>query len=141
MEHIKIKRIFDNGVQTIGKLKAENKEGKVFKCLTMELPYLNNERRISCIPKGEYWIKEHESPKFGFCYKVYDKDQVSEVAGRSEILIHLGNYHRDTLGCILPGASAMFIDSDDYLDVSQSGNTTRALINHMEGSEFKLIIE
>lgn len=143
MKHIIIKRLFDNEAQTISKLKATNKKGEIFKCLTLELPWEGNQRRVSCIPKGEYWVKFHTSPKFGTCMKVYDKDQVSEVKSRSQILIHKGNYHRDTLGCILPGASALFIDSDDYLDVSQSGATMKALMSHMddEFNEFKLIIE
>lgn len=84
---------------------------------TLELPFKNNEKDISCIPDGEYIVKKHKSPKFGDCLKVYDIDGISEVKGRSDILIHKGNsvrdftdkdgfnWKKDSSGCILVGTS------------------------------------
>jgi hypothetical protein len=66
-------------------------------CVTLEDKWRNNERMISCIPKGKYVIKRHKSPKFGECFKV------ENVPNRSEILIHAGNTDADTHGCILLG--------------------------------------
>lgn len=65
--------------------------------LTLEDLWRNNERMVSCIPAGTYTVKRHVSPKFGNCFRVED------VPGRSEILIHAGNTHVDTHGCILLG--------------------------------------
>jgi hypothetical protein len=65
---------------------------------TMENPWLDNERNISCIPEGTYKAVRHISPKYGGCFKVLD------VPNRSDILIHPGNYERDTKGCILLGS-------------------------------------
>lgn len=65
--------------------------------VTLEDAWRHNERMVSCIPVGTYKVKRHVSPKFGACFRVED------VPGRSEILIHAGNTHVDTHGCILLG--------------------------------------
>ena len=65
--------------------------------VTLEDAWRDNERLVSCIPKGKYVIKRHKSPKFGECFKVQN------VPDRSDILIHAGNTHIDTHGCILLG--------------------------------------
>lgn len=69
--------------------------------LTLELPWKENQRRVSCIPAGGYQIKRHISPKFGEVFKVMD------VEGRDEILIHAGNYLSDIQGCILIGKNVI----------------------------------
>ena len=65
--------------------------------VTLEDKWRDNERMVSCIPTGAYKVMRHISPKFGECFKVID------VPDRSEILIHAGNTHKDTHGCILLG--------------------------------------
>lgn len=64
---------------------------------TLELPYLNNQRNISCIPTGTYKLLKHTSPKFKECFLL------ENVKDRGNILIHAGNYTKDTQGCILVG--------------------------------------
>lgn len=66
-------------------------------CVTLELPWLENKRMISCIPEGHYYCKRVNSPKFG------DTFEVMEVPERSHILFHKGNLADDTHGCILTG--------------------------------------
>ncbi|GMO62199.1 MAG: hypothetical protein Ta2D_08510 [Rickettsiales bacterium] len=66
---------------------------------TLELPYLNNQRNISCIPEGIYIVKKNFSNKFGWCFRL------SNPVNRSDILIHSGNKITDTSGCILIGKS------------------------------------
>ena len=66
-------------------------------CLTLEREWRNNERNISCIPRGEYVCKRIESPKFGSTFEICD------VPGRSHILFHSGNIEDDTHGCIITG--------------------------------------
>lgn len=50
-----------------------------------------------CIPEGCYRAELRPHPKHGVCYELVD------VPGRTSILIHWGNFQRDTEGCILVG--------------------------------------
>ena len=82
---------FPNG--TNGQLKCE---GKLI-CNTIELPWKNNETRVSCIPEGEYYIRKRYSPKFKWHLEVMD------VQNRSLILFHPANNALQELhGCIAP---------------------------------------
>ena len=63
---------------------------------TVERPWKGNSVNVSCIPKGTYLCKNnHDSPKFGKTISV------TGVVGRSHILMHVGNFVDDSLGCIL----------------------------------------
>ncbi len=76
-----------------------------FSCYTGELPWKNNKVKKSCIPTGRYVCRIRQSPKYG---KVF---WLTDVKGRTYVLIHAGNYSGDvdkglkthTLGCILLG--------------------------------------
>ena len=69
----------------------------VRQCFTIELPWLNNQRRISCIPEGRYQLQKRYSPKFKWHIEVL------EVKGRSGILIHPANDAlKELKGCIPP---------------------------------------
>ena len=84
---------------TIGKLYLD---GEMF-CYTLELPYLDNQRSISCIPEGQYKVRlrtAKESSSRDYLHLL-----VQDVEGRSYILVHIGNTARDTRGCILVGQS------------------------------------
>ena len=70
-------------------------------CFTVELPWLDNARGKSCIPAGTYPLRWVDSPKFG------RRLQVCDVPGRTHILIHAGNFQRNTDGCILPNTAVM----------------------------------
>ena len=89
---------------------------------TVELPWKNNERRVSCIPPGTYTAIVHNSPKFGPSLWIQD------VPGRSEILIHPANFWHDLLGCIAPGEDHLHIDKDGSLDVNKSRNTMNRIL-------------
>lgn len=66
-------------------------------CYTIELPWLKNQRRISCIPEGTYVLKKRFSQKFGWHLHLID------VPGRQFILIHpANNAKKELLGCIAP---------------------------------------
>jgi hypothetical protein len=66
-------------------------------CYTIELPWLGNQRRISCIPEGEYLLQLRFSPKFKWHFLLMD------VPGRDLILIHPANDAKlELLGCIAP---------------------------------------
>jgi hypothetical protein len=66
-------------------------------CYTIELPWLGNQRRISCIPEGEYILQKRFSPKFKWHLHLMN------VPGRDLILIHRANdAKKELLGCIAP---------------------------------------
>lgn len=75
---------------------------------TLELPWLNNRNKISCIPQGLYNVTTHNSLDHP------DTFEILCVPGRKNILLHIGNYacdvplgkkiHKsDTQGCVLVG--------------------------------------
>lgn len=66
-------------------------------CKTIELPWLNNRPRISCIPTGRYQLRKRYSPRFAWHFEVVG------VPGRRYILIHPANNAAVELkGCIAP---------------------------------------
>jgi hypothetical protein len=68
-----------------------------FQCYTIELPWVNNLPRRSCIPEGRYELKKRYSPKFK------DHLLVKGVPGRSLVLLHPANDALTELkGCIAP---------------------------------------
>jgi hypothetical protein len=78
---------------TNGKLDCEGR----FVCYTIELPWLNNAKKVSCIPEGEYVLKERYSKKFRWHIEVAD------VENRSFILFHpANNAQKELNGCIAP---------------------------------------
>lgn len=100
---LKLKRIYLEKYTT-GRLDLYNDNDKIILSLyTLESPFKNNKKNISCIPDGDYVIKKHYSPIFKECIKVYDIDGISEVKDRSDIFIHAGNCFNDTKGSILVG--------------------------------------
>ena len=78
---------------TNGKLECE---GKLI-CNTIELPWKNNERKVSCVPEGKYFLSKRFSKKHHWHI------EVRNVAGRSGILFHpANNALKELNGCIAP---------------------------------------
>ena len=76
-----------------GKLECE---GKLI-CYTIELPWKNNETKVSCIPDGKYFIRKRYSRKFQWHLEVID------VKNRKFILFHpANNALKELNGCIAP---------------------------------------
>lgn len=112
-------------------------------CKTLELPWLNNQRRISCIPEGEYTVIKRYSQKYKHHFHILDVEE------RSWILIHQGNFagslnpktgKSDILGCVLVGERFLDIDGDGIKDITNSVNTMNFL-NQVLPNKFKLIIK
>ncbi len=91
-----LRRLISESDVTLGKLCKP--DGTVF-CCTLEEPWKDNKRHISCIPAGTYKCVKYNSAKF------QDIWEVTNVKGRSLILIHNGNTTDDIEGCILVGKS------------------------------------
>ena len=70
-------------------------------CDTLENPWLDNQRNISCIPEGNYDVRlrlPRESATREYIHLL-----VQDVPNRDWILFHRGNTAKDTRGCILVG--------------------------------------
>ena len=70
-------------------------------CDTLENPWQDNQRNISCIPEGEYPLRlrlARESASRDYLHLL-----VQDVPNRDYILFHRGNTAKDTSGCILVG--------------------------------------
>ena len=66
-------------------------------CHTIELPWLNNQKRVSCIPEGSYRLRKRYNAKFKWHLVL------ETVKGRDGILIHPANdAKKELLGCIAP---------------------------------------
>lgn len=114
---------------TFGKLTIND-----WSCYTLENPWKNNQRNISCIPEGMYPLKTRESPivqrTSGGSFRI--GWEVSRVPGRSFIMFHPGNWAKDTDGCILVGQS--FSWSSQYGPmVTNSRNTFVRFMEKLEG--------
>ena len=109
-----------------------------FDCYTLELPWRENQRNISCVPAGDYDCIIRQSPRFGLTYWVL------KVPGRSYILIHSGNWAGDRAlgfkthvnGCILLGQKMGYLL--EQRAVLNSRVTIRRFMNHMKNQQFKL---
>lgn len=81
--------------------------------LTLEDPWNNNQRNISCVPPGSYKATPHNGTKYKNTWILND------VPNRSAILIHVGNSILDTEGCVLVGkglSQYMITQSRDALE-------------------------
>lgn len=112
-----------------------------FECKTLELPWRENQKQISCIPAGEYDVEIRLSNKYGRVY------WVRHVPNRTYILIHSGNYAGDkskgfkshVMGCILLGKKSGFLGGQ--VAVLNSRITVREFVEHMDYDPFRLRIQ
>ena len=70
-------------------------------CDTLENPWIDNQRNLSCIPEGEYPVRLRYPRESGT--RDYLHLLVQDVPNRDWILFHRGNTAKDTSGCILVG--------------------------------------
>lgn len=125
---INIKRWYHKDC-TLGRLSVGG-----FQCFTLELPWLENQRGVSCVPRGKYKAFKRNSQKNGLVV------EFRSVPDRSSIQIHSGNYTRQIEGCILVGSSIAFLDGDLVPDVANSKETLTKLLALLP-DEFEVIIE
>ena len=92
---VTLKRLVENDNGTFGVLIKDN----MILCLTCEDKWRDNQKSVSCIPKGEYVVKKHNGAKFKNVWIL------ENVPNREAILIHEGNTEDSTSGCILCGMS------------------------------------
>jgi hypothetical protein len=106
-----------------------------FACKTMELPWKDNQRSISCIPEGTYKVIK-QPPKEGRPYPYF---RLPNVPGRSGILIHKISYVSGLKGCIGVGMEFSDLNKDGVPDIVRSGEALTMLINKLP-DEFTIVI-
>ena len=112
-----------------------------FRCHTVELPWKENQRRVSCVPSGRYPVQLILSPRFGYSYWIHP------IPGRSEVLVHGGAWAGDTslgwrtnsAGCVLLGDRRGVAQKQKCILLSQP--PLRRLLDMMERQPFQLTIE
>lgn len=132
---LRITRQSSGPKETLGDFIASN-GGSILNGKTLEKPWKNNTKNISCIPVGKYVCKWEYSLKYKCnIFRVYD------VNGRVGILGHPGNYFYDIAGCILCGENHIDINKDMILDVTNTRVTLSKLYSLFGGKDFTLIIK
>lgn len=112
-----ITRFSDDGKVTLG----DATYGE-FKCKTLELPWLQNQQNVSCIPTGIYKCRKIVSPSLGECFEVMD------VPNRTYVRGHAANFTRQIRGCIVFGRTHADIDHDGIVDITRSKETLEELM-------------
>lgn len=98
--------------ETLGSLYKDD----VVLCKTLELPWLNNQNNISCIPEATYicireaFTEKHPYPHF----------RILDVPGRRGILIHRITYVKDLRGCVGVGQAFADLNKDGVPDIIRS---------------------
>lgn len=121
--------------QVLGEMEIYKNGVFVGKLLTLEKSWDENKQQRSCIPFGFYDVR----PFSGVTFK--DVFEIVNVPNRSAILIHAGNYHTHTKGCVLVGLSYVDLNNDGLLDVGQSQTALSLLRDYLSDStNIKILI-
>jgi len=128
-------RLQSDDKQTLGTLYACNGLELLHECKMLELPNLNNKVEASRIPAGRYWVSKRNSKKFGWHF------EINNVPNRTAILMHVGNYHTQILGCLLPGVAHIDINKDGIKDVTSSRDTLDQLMKVLPSGFFLTIVD
>ncbi len=126
-------RISSNAYQSQSILDVYDNTDSIFNCKALELPNLRNQRSISRIPAGRYFVERRHSDKYGWHY------HVTNVPNRTWILFHSGNYNTHTQGCVILGTEFIDINGDGQLDVINSRDTMK-VFNHLMPINFYLTV-
>lgn len=137
-------RISTGDEGTFGELRLPNG----YACSTVELPWRDNKKGLSCIPQGAYTFRTVLSPKHGACYQM---DADDEAPNRDHIQIHAANwagdatkgYRCELLGCISPGreiAEIEYAPGKKQKGVVASKATLRCLEEQLASQPFELQI-
>ena len=135
-----LKRVTTGDQGTKGFLHVSRGESQITLCV-MELPWRNNAKSISCIPAGTYKCFPYASDKIRKGY------EITNVQGRSGIVIHSGNWagdkkkgwKSDSSGCRLVGLSFGHLDNQEA--VLYSKKALGMLFKFTEGANLNLTIE
>lgn len=143
-------RIENNEICTVGNFYAYDGEECFFKSVAIENPIIGPEaKKDYAIPAGEYTVSKRFSPKFSM--KFVDKNDPTkypngrellwvyneEIGKERFILIHHGNYEKDTEGCILLGTAILKNEQGKAYMVSSSKVKVIELLDLIEGKSLE----
>lgn len=109
---------------------------------TVEQPWNDNKVGHSCIPAGTYTLRKRTSGVVERTTHGEFKEgwEVTDVPGRTYIMIHVANWPTDVEGCI--GVGRQIIQLEGREAVSNSLNTFRKLMEKLSAKdEWTLVIE
>jgi hypothetical protein len=121
MKSLLLKRFESDQNKTLGHMQLVDDGCNFLTFCTLELPWKDNQKSISCIPQGNYICKNIIRPNRSWALHLQD------VPNRSEVLIHSGNYTTDIRGCILIGLHFNDINHDGITDVTGSVTAMKIL--------------
>lgn len=135
MEKVFILRLHASDKETEGVLIHIDENRSVLSLHSLELPYINNQEKISCIPKGKYdCIYSYSESLEKFTYEVL------QVPKRKGIRIHAANYYTQLQGCIALGINISDINHDNEYDTLQSTNAITIFEDKLKQQPFELHI-
>jgi Family of unknown function (DUF5675) len=112
-------------------------------CVTCELPWKNNAPEVSCIPSSPvspetgfrvpYHCVRHVSEKF----PLGNTWEITNVPGRSEVLVHNANSIADLKGCVAVGSGFGIVND---MPAVINSVATLAMLNDKLPDEYDLII-
>jgi len=120
-------------------------------CATIERPWIDDgtpggKPFASCVPAGVYDLIPHTRPDGAKVVALvnpangvyYAQGDVPDAGGRYLILIHVGNWAHDVVGCIAPGL--YHADNSQGRMVSSSKKAMRRVMDYIAGDEAQLEI-
>lgn len=124
-----LRDFFFDGQASLGScLVYDENKNRVFKGVSLERGWVNNQNRISCIPEGKYPLVLEWSPRFE-----QNLWEIKNVPGRSECKFHVANYWWELNGCVALGKQEKNIDGDRVMDVNYSRITMERFHKALEG--------
>ena len=117
----------------------------LFFCNTVEQPWRENRRFVSCVPTGTYKLEDFQSERYGDTLALSNPDldvvvyQNDATEGqRYACLFHAANWSHQLQGCIAPGKNLAWATDRGHkanLMVTYSKNTLAMLLPHLRGEE------
>ena len=100
----------------------------------------------SCVPDGVYTLRRHTRSTGQIVLALenhalnvyYTEAEVPSTGGRYLILIHVGNWVKDVVGCIAPGL-ARVIDADPFM-VTKSLAAMNKIMEFVKGDDARIDI-
>lgn len=133
MNNLHVRRFLTANGATLGLLTGLSKP-----IYTLEDEWRGNQRQVSCIPTGSYQAVPHGWEP-GSPVKFKQVWRLLNVPGRSDILIHVGNSHKDTLGCLLVGLGMQVTQTQSL--ISDSRLAIELMRREIGKRGFTLVIE
>lgn len=101
--------------RTVGYLIVKKHGVQLWRGCSIELPWLDNAKGVSCFAVGDYPLILERSDRF-------DKElwEIKDTPGRSECKVHNASYVSQLEGCVAPGLSFADINKDGVIDVVNS---------------------